>query len=122
MTTKTKRIAGLLAAVATIIAVILWFRTPDWKRCYAQITSKMTVHQVREIMGRDEDESDNGTTAAGEFEKSWTFDGSDTRITVVFDQNGHSIYKELAPSFCGVTPLMGKLIPKNPDGKFPDPD
>jgi len=102
--------------------MILWFRTTrslradlEWQRAYSQVTGGKIVAEIREIMGQDEDKSDHRTTAEGEFEKSWTFEESGVRITVVFNQKGQSIYKEFGPSFCGVTPLMGKLLPKKID-------
>jgi hypothetical protein len=72
----------------------------------------MTLDQVRQIMGRNEDEPDERETSSGEFERSWTFAADGGRITVVFDQNGRSTYKEFAPDDCGVTPLMDKYISK----------
>lgn len=67
----------------------------------------MTVDEVRKAMGREEDQPDERMTTTGEFERSWTFEDG-TRYTVVFDKDGRSIYKETAPTHCGVTPLMSK--------------
>jgi hypothetical protein len=88
------------------LADFFWLRTPELQRCYRQVTGGMTLAEVREVMGRDEDPPDTRQTSTGEFERSWTFD--DARITVVFDPDGHSKYKEFTPDSCGVTPLMEK--------------
>ena len=72
----------------------------------------MTLDLVRQIMGGNEEEPDKRETETGEFERSWTFAAGGGRITVVFDQNGRSTYKEFVPSYCGVTPLMAKCISK----------
>lgn len=71
----------------------------------------MTLAEVRDVMGFDEDSPDKRPTITGEFERSWSFaDGG--RITVVFDPNGRSVGKEIAPSDCGNTPLMEKYSNK----------
>jgi len=107
---KRLAISGVaLAVIAIGIVAYWWFRTPELVRCYSRITGPMTLTQVRDVMGREEDPPDPRRTTTGEFERSWSFsDGG--RITVVFDPNGNSRYKEIAPCECGVTPLMGKYI------------
>jgi hypothetical protein len=110
--TSVLLVVGVFLVVGAIaFGVHQWLRN-TWERRYSRVTGGMTVNQVREEMGRDEDQPDERTTEAGEFERSWTFHESGVRITVVFDRNGHSTYQEFGPSFCGVTPLMGKLLPR----------
>jgi hypothetical protein len=70
------------------------------------------VEQVREIMGRNEETPNGRFGKAGEFERTWIVD--DAAITIVFDRDGRSCYREFGPSFCGVTPLGGRG-PRNPD-------
>jgi hypothetical protein len=95
---------GLLLVVASIaLSVYCWFRTPEVDRCYRQVEAGMTVDQVRQIMGCDEELPNGIIGAAGEFERTWAV--GDARITVAFDRNGRSSYKEFGPDFCGVTPL-----------------
>ena len=97
---------GVAVGLAFIIcAAYLWVRIPFSERCYRQIQAQMTLDQVRQIMGFDEEKSNERIGPAGEFERTWTVD--DVRITVVFDRTGHSSYKEFGPDFCGVTPLSG---------------
>jgi hypothetical protein len=107
------KVAGLaLLAAALGLGGYFWFRTPEWQRCYAKATGGMTLAQVREVMGRDEDPADERQTATGEFERSWTFDDGGVTLTVVFGPDGRSTYIEFGPDFCGVTPLMEKYIKK----------
>jgi hypothetical protein len=114
---KCWKMVGLsLILGAMALAVEQWLRESAWARSYSSVTVGMTVNQVRHAMERDEDAPDERNTLAGEFERSWTFQESGVRITVVFDQHGLSSYKEFGPSYCGVTPLMGELVPaKDPD-------
>jgi hypothetical protein len=76
---------------------------------YSQVRGKMSLDEIRKVMGRPEDPPDKRRTTTGEFERSWTFEDGG-RYTFVFDKDGWSTYKEMAPAFCGVTPLMGKCI------------
>lgn len=101
--------------VATIAIVLsLWLKSNEFDRCYVRIKGGMTVDQIRDLVGREEDSQDLRPTITGEFERSWSFsDGG--RITVVFGPNGRSIYKEIAPVDCGVTPLMGEYVDPKKD-------
>src|SRR4051794_32157377 len=102
-----KRLLCVVLVLAVMFGVDRWLYVPEWQRRYSQVVGGMTVDQVRQVMGRSEDREEERKTTTGEFEHSWTFvDG--VRLTVVFDKTGRSTYKEFAPSFCGVTPLMGK--------------
>jgi hypothetical protein len=99
-------------AMVTAIGVCRWLYVrsgAEGLQGYSQVVGGMTVDEVREIMGRKEDPPDERMTMTGEFERSWTFEDG-ARYTVVFDKNGRSIYKEIAPDYCGVTPLMGKYV------------
>ena len=110
MSTRMKFVGiGVISVIAIAVAVYWWLQPPELVRCYSRIAGPMTLKQVREAMGRDEDPPDERKTTTGDFERSWSFpDGG--RITVVFDAGGHWFYKEIGPSDCGVTPLMGKYI------------
>jgi hypothetical protein len=109
---KTKSLGALLLVVIAILFFVSHTRSNRAMRCYLQVTGGMTVGEVQAIMGRAEDPNDDTRTPDGEFERSWTFPESGTRLTVVFDSNGLSRYKEHGPDFCGVTPLMGKKEPR----------
>jgi hypothetical protein len=106
------KMLGLLLVIGAVgIGVYWWLHRPaEWQRCYASVRGGMTLDQVRQIMGRGEDAHDNRATATGEFERSWTFAEDGACITVVFARNGSAMYIEYGPSYCGVTPLMGKLV------------
>lgn len=115
---RQRTLLALIAStviVSTIaIALSLWLRSNEFNRCYSQIKGGMTVDQIRDVIGREEDSPDPRPTVTGEFERSWSFsDGG--RITVVFNPNGRSIFKEIAPVDCGVTPLMGKYVAPKKD-------
>lgn len=109
---RWKTLATALSAVAIAMGLWSWLNDRSGRQglqAYSIVVGGMTVGEVREIMGREEDPPDERRTTTGEYERSWTFkDG--TRYTVVFDKQGRSIYKEIAPGYCGVTPLMGKYI------------
>jgi hypothetical protein len=113
---RRKNLAVTFAVMIVVIAVSLgirqWVITSQWKRSYARVTGGMTLDQVRQAMGRDEDEPDERLTTTGEFERSFTFAESGICLTVVFSPDGVSTYKELGPIYCGVTPLMGKYVEK----------
>lgn len=100
-----------LIAMALLLFGNHW-RNNRAKRCYLQVTAGMTLDEVQAIMGRAEDEHDESLTPDGEFERSWTFSESGERLTVVFNANGLSRYKEHGPDYCGVTPLMTKFTKK----------
>jgi hypothetical protein len=112
-----KRLLCLLV-VLTAVAIGVVFAVDRWRhghdeaqmaRRYSGVVAGMTVDQVRQVMGRNEDQPDERQTTTGEFERSWTFENG-VRFTIVFDKDGHSFYIELAPDYCGNTPLMGKYI------------
>ena len=102
----------MLIISVTAFGVMWWHRASEYRRCYARVLGGMTLDQVRQIMGGNEDEPDERETETGEFERSWTFAANGARITVVFDKTGRSTYTEHGPSGCGVTPLMDKYISK----------
>jgi hypothetical protein len=104
-------VASLVVAIVVLVFVNHW-RSNRAKRCYLQVTAGMTLGEVQAVMGRAQDGDDGLLTPDGEFERSWTFPESGERLTVVFDANGLSKYKEHGPDFCGVTPLMGKKKPR----------
>ena len=91
-----------------------WFYVPHWQRAYSRVVGGMTLDEVRRVMGRFEDLPDERVTETGELERHWTFE-PDFRLTIVFDKNGRATYREMAPNYCGVTPLMGKYHEKNPE-------
>jgi hypothetical protein len=107
-----KKLASVLLIAAMAVGVGRWLYRASGRQglqSYAQVLGGMTLDEVRAVMGKSEDSPDERGTTTGEFERSWTFpDGA--RYTVVFDKEGRSIYKEIAPDYCGVTPLMGKYI------------
>lgn len=103
------------ALFLTAIALLLFgnhWRGNRAQRCYLQVSAGMTLDEIQAVMGRAEDEHDESSTQDGEFERSWTFPESGERLTVVFDANGLSRYKEHGPDYCSVTPLMSKLKKK----------
>lgn len=104
-------IVGLVALV--FVAGRLW-RTPAWQRGLSQVENGMTVEQVREVMGRDEETPNGHNTANGEFERSWMFAENGVRCTVAFDKDGRVIYREFGPSYCGTTWLSGKFVQEQP--------
>ena len=104
-----KRLSCLLLLVAVVLPLSRWHSETALMHRYAQIVGGMTVEQVREVMGRNEDQPDQRTTTTGEFERSWTFQDG-TRFTFVFGSDGKLTYSEIAPSYCGVTPLMTKYV------------
>src|SRR5271170_4819242 len=101
----------LIVAFAVAFAVDRWHDEAKLAQRYSEVVGGMTVDQVRQVMGRNEDQPDERQTTTGEFERSWTFKNG-VRFTVVFDKDGHSVYKEIAPDECGVTPLMGIYVKK----------
>lgn len=109
---KAKSLGALLIVAVIVLGVVNHWRTNRAKRAYLQVTGGMTMAEVQEIMGRPEDEAEDAITAEGEFERSWTFHESGERLTVVFDSNGRSRYKEHGLDGCGVTPLMDKKKPR----------
>ncbi|MBI2804062.1 MAG: hypothetical protein HYX68_03660 [Planctomycetes bacterium] len=97
--------------VVAMAAALCWWwpREPDLTHYYARINGKMTLDHVRHLIGFDEDHPDGRKTDSGAFERAWSFlDGA--CITGVFDPNGFCYYKEIAPQFCGATPLMADYI------------
>jgi hypothetical protein len=109
---KTKSLGALLLVGVAILLFVSHARSNRAKRCYLQVTSGMTLAEVQAIMGRAEGWHDDSRTPDGEFERSWTFPESGERLTVVFDPNGLSRYKEHGPADCGVTLLMDKKKPR----------
>ena len=118
-----------LAAVAIVIGVAIAMTMGAYRwllikpgaealRGYSRVEWGMTIDEVREAMGRNEDPPDERMTMTGKFERSWTYEDG-ARCTVVFDRDGHSIYKEIAPSYCGVTPLMGEYVEELPEKPAP---
>ena len=114
MTTRRKQLVIALCVSALAIGAYSWFEATRGARAFAQVRWNMTVDEVRKIMGRQEDPPDKRRTKTGEFELSWTFERSG-RYTVVFNQEGRSTYKEIAPYYCGVTPLQDKYIEEGTD-------
>jgi hypothetical protein len=107
-----KRLSCLLLLIAAVLPLVrqphLTFEMALLHR-YSQVVGGMTVEQVREVMGRGEDRPNERKTTTGEFARSWTFAGG-IRLTFVFSKDGKVTYKELAPSYCGVSPLMAKYV------------
>ena len=102
--TKLVILSAVAAVMVTIVSASLWLYAKSGTqglREYARIVGGMTVDEVRDVMGREEDIPDNRRTATGEFERSWTFEDG-TRYTIVFDNEGRSTYKELAPAFAAI--------------------
>src|SRR5262245_37659716 len=113
MKSRFKKLVCLLLFIVVVVGVSRrWLAAAEVPglQSYAKVSGGMTVEEVRQIFGREEDPADERKTATGEFERSWTFGKG--RFTVVFDCEGRSYYKELAPAYCGVTPLMDKYEAK----------
>jgi hypothetical protein len=111
-----KRLSCVLLALPVVFAMDCWLVGSEQKRQdaemarrYASVVAGMTVEQVRQVMGKQEDEPDKRPTTTGEFERSGSFENG-VRFTVVFDKDRRSTYIELGPTSCGVTPLQGKYI------------
>jgi hypothetical protein len=111
------RLSCVLLALAVAFAADRWLAASEQERRdaemahrYSSVVGGMTVEQVRQVMGKQEDQPTERKTTTGEFERSWSFMEEGWRITVVFDKDGRSTYIEHGPTDCGVTPLQGKYI------------
>jgi hypothetical protein len=107
-----KKLTCVVLVVGAAFLVDLWLCFPAERQGlqgYSRVVGGMTVEEVRQVMGRGEDQPDGRITTTGEFQRSWTFENG-ARYNVVFDKDGPSIYKEIAPAGCGVTPLIGKYV------------